>query len=112
MTDDTKQQTKQVSKIVGVIAAASAIMVGVTNLVTPAKQPVVGWTWSYPAIEIPDTIFEIQYKTNLNGPWMFYTNIVGTNVLIVPKNLPQAFFTISRCSNKTWTNIYVKQKGF
>ena len=99
------------------VAAIAAVAAGVTYYsiqqpsVKPEPKPVgilavydTKDTW-----EIPESIYEWSYRTNLEkGPWQFYTNIVGTNYISVPRGLfDQCYFTITKISRKGFTNVFI-----
>lgn len=114
MTLDTKEQIKSTGKTLGLVAAASAVVGIVAYLVLAPATKTVTLTWDYSTNSVPITnvIFEFVSKTNLAGKWQFYTNVVGTNVLVVPNNKAQEFFTISRVMLRDNTNFQTVQIGF
>ena len=106
------------TKLASVVAIA-AVATGVTYYsvqqpaapVKPEPKPVgilavydTKDTW-----EIPESIYEWSYRINLEkGPWQFYTNIVGTNYISVPRGLfDQCYFTITKISRKGFTNVFI-----
>lgn len=113
MNQEIKAETKSVSKTLALTAVAAAAVVGVTLLVLPVTTtPKHLLAWDYPAADLTNVIFEIVSKTNLNSPWQFYTNVVGTNRMPMWEDKPQEFFTISKVMDRNFTNVAIKQVGF
>lgn len=112
MNTDTKVQLKSLGKTTGVIGLGAALVAGVTWLVLPAKPRTVTMSWDYPTNQLGGVMFEIVSKTNLNDPWQFKTNIIGTNVVKFEKKSSAEFYTISRVIDVEVTNNFIRQKGF
>lgn len=107
-----KEEKKSVAKTIGVVAAGAAVVGLATYLVLPPVAPPKRITlmWDHEAPE--SVIFEIVSKTNIQAPWIFRTNVVGTNAVTLPANQAQEFFTISKVMDRGDTNISIRQKGF
>ena len=112
MTPETKSQVASLAKTTGIIAAGALAVGVVTQLVLPSRPPGVLVSWGCRTNELPDVVFEVVSKTNLNGVWQFKTNVAGTNAIWFERKYPHEFFTISKVMNKDYTNAVLKQKGF
>ena len=113
MNPEIQAEARSVRNTLALTAIAAAAVVGVTLLVLPGvPQPKHLLAWDYPAADLTNVIFEIVSKTNLNSPWQFYTNVVGTNRMPMWEDKPQEFFTISKVMDRNFTNVAIKQKGF
>jgi len=115
MDADTKQQYKSVGKTLGVVLAGAGL-VGTVSYV--ALQPT-GPTRTIEAVyaekdkwEIPESIYEWSYRTNLTGNWQHYRTIEGTNTLTVSlREFQQGFFTITKIMRKGFTNVYITRQN-
>lgn len=111
MNEDARKQAKQAGKTVGVVGIAAALVYGVSLLVLPPTKPkLIVLRWDH--IEPQNCIFEIVSKTNIQAPWIFRTNVVGTNAVAFERNQVQEFFTISKVMDRNNTNVAIRQKGF
>ena len=117
MTTDTKQQYKSVGKALGVVLAGAGL-VGTVSYVALLPQPT-GPTKTFEAVyaeqdkwEIPESVYEWSYKTNLTGSWLHYRTIEGTNTLTVSlREFQQGFFTITKIMRKGFTNVYITRQN-
>lgn len=92
-------------------AALSRLPV-VTNRVpgAPPLRTNITLEWDCPNSEYQT--FEFVYRTNLNSPWLFYTNVIGRRRLTVPNEHGAYFFTISRTWLTESTNHVLYLRGF
>lgn len=116
MTVDTKEQIKSTSKTLGVVAIGAGIVGTVAYLVLPPTGKTITLGWDYiPTLQqakLSEVMFEFVSRTNINSPWQFCTNVVGTNRVTLPNNKPQEFFTISKVMRIDDTNNQIRQIGF
>jgi len=77
-------------------------------------QPIVAKTnrmtlhWDTPD-DYTGNIYELSYKTAINGQWQVLTNVVGTNSFTVLCDQPQRFYTITKVMNRYNTNIFIQR---
>lgn len=111
-----KEQLKSVGKTTSIVGLAAAAILGVTYLVIPPQpvtQKVHELRWDYEPITLKTVQFEFITKTNINGPWLAYRTVVGTNVLFVTNKLTETLgaFTIGRVVNRYNTNDFITWDG-
>lgn len=96
MTPEQKKLAKDSASVAGVIAAAAAGVMLVTNVVLPpVKQIRLAWDDANPT-NTPGLSAEFHISTNLVN-WSLFTNVPvhpGSNFISFPRDLPRAFFKI------------------